>query len=117
MGIGEAGDDAAPVEVDALVRDLRAVALAHVDAAADAVAGDRERACQRQARVAGAHAAVVQDHAAEGSSASRACLPPATAPVAIVCLRAAAPAAGRGDRSPHRGVPGGPASATASTRR
>ena len=45
------------------------VALAHVDAAADAIAGDRERARQREPRVAGAHAAVVQDHAAEGSSA------------------------------------------------
>ena len=78
MGVGEARDDAAAVEVDALVRDERAVALAHVDAAADAIARDRERACEREPRVARAHAAVVEDHAAEGSPSlsSASVLPP-----------------------------------------
>ena len=100
MRVGEARHDAAPAEVDALVGDERAVALAHVDAAPDAVARDRERARQREARIARAHAAVVEDHAAEGSPSPRS--------VAIVCVRAAAPASGRGDRSPHRGVPARP---------
>ena len=76
--VGEARHDAAPVEVDALVGDERAIALAHVDAAADAVARDGERARQGERRVAGAHAAVVQDHAAEGSPSlsSASVLPP-----------------------------------------
>ena len=60
VGVREARDDAAAAEIDALVGDERAVALAHVDAAADAVARDRERAYERQPGVAGAHAAVVR---------------------------------------------------------
>ena len=46
--IREARDDAATVQIDALAGDARAIALAHVDAAADAVAGDGERPRQRQ---------------------------------------------------------------------
>ena len=65
--VGEAGHDAAAAEVDALVRDERAIALAHVDAASDAVARDRDRARERKPGIARAHAAVVEDHAAEGS--------------------------------------------------
>ena len=87
-----------PSEVDALVRDERAIALAHVDAAADAVARDRDRARERKPGIARAHAAVVEDHAAEGS--------PRRCSVAIV--RAAVPASRRGDRAPSRGVPGRP---------
>ena len=69
MRVREARHDAAPIQVDALVGDTRVIALAHVDAAADDLIGDRQRTHQRQPCVPGAHAAVVQDHVAEGSSA------------------------------------------------
>ena len=57
MSVSEARDDTAAIEIDALVRDERAVALADVHATADAVAGDREGACERESRVARADAA------------------------------------------------------------
>ncbi len=57
------GSDAAAVEVDALVPDRVGVALAHVDAARDRVAGDGERGDARQARIHRVHRPVGQDHA------------------------------------------------------
>ncbi len=108
VGVREARHDAAAAQIDALVRDERAIALAHVDAPSDAVARDRDRARERKPGIAGAHAAVVEDHAAEGSPRRRSS--------SLSSARAPAPASGRGDRTPSRGVPGRPGAGRARRR-
>ena len=62
MRVVEAGRDAAAGEVDALGRDRRAIALAHVDAARNARAGNGDCACPRQAWVACEHRTALEDH-------------------------------------------------------
>src|SRR5262249_14568210 len=62
--VGEAGQHAAPVEVDALVADRVALALAHIHAARDHVPGHGQRAHLRQARIHRVDRAVVEDQAA-----------------------------------------------------
>jgi hypothetical protein len=58
--VGEAGEDAAPAEVDALgARERR---LVRPDAAGDPVAGDRKRAGDWQRRIHRPDDAVLEDH-------------------------------------------------------
>ena len=58
--VAEAGDDAAPAQVDSL--RLRQRRLVRPDATGDQVAGDRERAHDRKGRLERADDAVLEDH-------------------------------------------------------
>src|SRR6266852_4704819 len=67
--VGEAGEDAAAAEVDRLGACERG--LVHADPARDAVAGDCQRARDRQGRVERANDAVVEDHGASLTRGAR----------------------------------------------